>query len=133
MSPIAARNDAATITLTPGTVISRRICGERSAVARDQPVDRGDLGVEERDLAQTALERLALLDRQLELGQPATALDAEHVADRWPADQPPDDHRVDLVLAARALPNKLRAPRQPPAHHPRLLIRDPDIVQRPGR
>jgi len=31
MSPIAARNVAATITLTPGTVISRRMSGEPSA------------------------------------------------------------------------------------------------------
>jgi len=36
-------------------------------LARDQPLDRGDLCVQELDMAQRALDRLCLLDRQLKL------------------------------------------------------------------
>jgi hypothetical protein len=41
---------------------------------RDQPLDRGDLRVEELDLADAAVDRLALLERQLERAQPFAAL-----------------------------------------------------------
>jgi hypothetical protein len=46
---------------------------------RDQPLDRGDLLVEELDLADRAVDRLALLERQLQPGEPLAALDAEQV------------------------------------------------------
>jgi hypothetical protein len=42
-------------------------------------VDRGDLGVEEVDLAQPGVDSLALADRQLLLGQPPASLDPEEV------------------------------------------------------
>jgi hypothetical protein len=35
--------------------------------ARDQPLDGGDLAIEELDMAQRALQRLGLLEWQLEL------------------------------------------------------------------
>ena len=39
---------------------------------------------------------------------------------------------MDLVLAARALPDELRAARQTPAQRARLLIRQPAAAQQPG-
>ena len=59
----------------------------------DRPLDRGDLLVEKLDLAQTAVDRLALIDRQLELAQPSAAGLAEQVADRGLCDQTPDQRR----------------------------------------
>ena len=82
ISPIAAMNVAAQITLTPGTVISRLISAAFEGVGSDQPLDRLDLGVEELDLAQRRVDRLALLSRELELGEPVPALLAEQVAER---------------------------------------------------
>jgi hypothetical protein len=61
MSPIAARKLAATITFTPGTLINRLISPQSSASFCDQPLDLGDLGVEELDLAHGAVDGLALL------------------------------------------------------------------------
>src|SRR4051794_8405793 len=51
------------------------------SVAGDLFLDLGDLLVEELDLAQTAIDRLALLDRQFDLPQPFAAGEAEQVAD----------------------------------------------------
>ena len=48
--------------------------GPVERVVRDRAIDQRDLAVEEVDLAQAAVERLAFLDRQLELGQPRPAL-----------------------------------------------------------
>src|SRR5215218_11474580 len=107
MSPTAARNVAATITFTPGTVIGRRICGESSASLASACSERGDLLVEEVDLAQATVDRLALPGRQLELAQPLPAGEPEQVADRRLCDQPPHQHGVALVLRARARPNEL--------------------------
>jgi hypothetical protein len=49
-------NDAAQIRFTPDTVINRRISGPSQRLLGDQPVDRGDLSVHERDLAQTRVD-----------------------------------------------------------------------------
>ena len=133
MSPTAARNVAATITLTPGTVISRLTCGEPSASRAICLLDLGDLLVEELDLAQTAVDRFALLDRQLDLAQPFAAGEAEQVADRRFLDQPPHQHGVALVLRARARPDQLAAPSQPPPQRPRPLVGHPQPVQRARR
>ena len=40
---------------------------------------------------------------------------------------------MTLVLRARASPNQLAAPREPPPQRPRLLVRHPEPVERPGR
>ena len=66
MSPTQAMNVAAVCRLTPGTVISRRISREPSAASASARFDRGDLLVEEVDLAQAALDGLALVGGQLE-------------------------------------------------------------------
>jgi hypothetical protein len=57
-----------------------------------------DLGVEELDVPHAPLDRLCLLDRQLERPQPLPALDAEQVAHRRLPHKPAHEHRVDLVL-----------------------------------
>ena len=97
----------------------------------DRLLDQRDLAVEEVDLAQAAVEGLAFLDRQLELGQAGAALLAEQVTRLRAALQPPEQDRVDLVLGARARPNQLRAPRQPAPHHSGALVGHPHAVQRP--
>jgi hypothetical protein len=74
MSPTAARNVWAQITLTPRHRHQppRRLRLER--LRGDQRLDRGDLCVEEPGVAQTRRDRLLLLDRQLKLGQPPARL-----------------------------------------------------------
>ena len=61
-------NVAAVIRLTPGTVISRLISAEPSAWSAIARSRTRDLGVEEVDLAQAAIDGLALVAGQLELG-----------------------------------------------------------------
>ena len=67
MSPTAARNVAAQITFTPGTVINRRASCEPSAACA---INRSTAAISRSrnlDVAQRALQCLGLLDRQLEL------------------------------------------------------------------
>ena len=67
MSPTAAKKVAAQITFTPGTVISRRACAEPSAARAISRSTAAISQVQELDVAQRALQRLCLLDRQLKL------------------------------------------------------------------
>jgi len=97
---------------------------------RDHAIHGRDLAVEEVDLAQTAVERLAFLDRQFELAQPRPAGLAEEITDLRAALQAADQDRVDLVLHARARLDQLRAPREATPHHPRALVGHPHTVQR---
>jgi hypothetical protein len=128
MSPTAAMNVAATITLTPGTVISRLTSGHDSASAAISR-STADLRVEEVDLADGGVDRLALGQRLLLLGQPAAALDAEQVRRRRAVLQAAHQHRVDLVLAARARAHELRPARESPAHRADPLIWRPHAVE----
>ena len=48
------------------------------------------------------LDRLCLLQRQIELGQPLAPLDPEQVRDGRAAHEPSHEHRVDLVLREQA-------------------------------
>ena len=84
-------------------------------------------------MPQTGVDGLALLQRQLLLGEPAAALDAEQVTRRRAALQTPHEHRVDLVLSARARTDQLAATRRAPTHHADTLIGYPDRVQLQGR
>ena len=122
-------NVAATITLTPGTVISRLTSGHDSASAAISRSTCGDLAVEELDLAHGRVDGLALGERQLLLGQPAAALDAEQIRRRRAVLQAAHQHRVDLVLRARARPHELRPAREPPAHRADALIGRPHPVE----
>ena len=71
MSPTAAMNVAATITLTPGTVISRLTSGQDSASAAISFSTCAISLSRKLDLAHGRVDRLALGERQLLLGQPA--------------------------------------------------------------
>ena len=134
MSPIAARKLAATITFTPGTPISRRISADSSASWRSAARPRRSL------LSRNSIWRIALSTRLALLAAPARSsashsrpLTPNRSLKRRAADELAHQHRVDLVLGAAARPHQLSAPRQAPAHHPRLPVRHPDRVQRPGR
>ena len=67
--------------------------------------------------------------RQLEAGQPPAALDAEQVRARRLALQAALQHRVDLVLRARARVHQLLAARQPATQHAAALIGHPHRLQ----
>ena len=125
MSPTAARNVAAHDHVDPGHGHQpARPPAELSASRGDQPLDRRDLGVEELDLAQRRVDRLALLDRQLELGQPRAPLDPEQIGDRRRGRPAGASSTAWISFLARdARRHQLRAARQPPAHHPRALDR----------
>jgi hypothetical protein len=53
--------------------------GPRQRLGGDQPLDLRDLAVKEGDLAHSGVDRLALGERQLLLGQPGPNLDAEQI------------------------------------------------------
>jgi hypothetical protein len=93
--PTAAMNDAAPIRFTPGTVINRRISGQLSALLSDQPLDRSNLGIQELDVPEPRVDRLAFLQRS----EPPTALDAEQIRVRRLGLEPALQRSVDLVLA----------------------------------
>jgi hypothetical protein len=97
---------------------------------RDRPINQRDLPIEEVELTQSTLERLAFLDGQFELGQPRAALLAEQITDVRAALQTADQDRVDLVLRTRARPDQLRSARQPASHRANALVGHPDAVQR---
>ena len=98
MSPTAAMNLAATVTLTPGDGHQPLDLRPAQRLGGDELVDLRDLGVEEVDLAQAGVDGLALADRQELLGQPGPALDSEEVRGRRTVLQTAHQHRVDLVL-----------------------------------
>ena len=82
-------------------------------------------------MANRRVNRLALLDRQLQASKPLPAFDAEQVRARRLALQPAHQHGVDLVLAPRAGVDELLAPREPTAQHPAALIWHPHRVKLP--
>ena len=75
------------------------------------------------------VDRLALLERQLEPGQPLAALDPEQVRARRLALQASLQHGVDLVLRARTRVHQLFAARQSATQHAAALIRHPHRLQ----
>ncbi len=79
MSPIAARKLAATITFTPGTLISRLISADSSASLAISRSTSAISASRNSIWRMCAVDRLALLVRQLELGEPLAALDTEQV------------------------------------------------------
>ena len=82
--------------------------GERRS--GDLAVERSDLGIEEIDLTQTAIEGQPLVDRHIQPGQPATARLPEGVRDRRPIAEVARQHPVRLVLRARASADESLAP-----------------------
>jgi len=70
----------------------------RQRLLSDQSFSRGDLRVEELDVTDAGINRLSLLQRQLQTGEPLAAFHAEQIRARRLALQPALQHRVDLVL-----------------------------------
>lgn len=89
-------------------------------------VDPGELTVEEVDLAQARRERVAFVDRQLELGEPSAAALAEQVAGRRATLEVSHEDAGYLVLDAGALTHQLRAPRREAPQDAGALVADPD-------
>jgi hypothetical protein len=131
MSPTVARKLTARIRSTPGDGHQPARVGPVERVVRDRAPDQRDLAVEEVDLAQAAVGGLALLDRQLELGQALPPRASEQIADRRAALQAPHQDRMDLVLGPGTCADQLRAARRPTAHRPCALVRHAHAVQRP--
>ena len=132
MSPIAAINVLAVITLTPGTVISRTHVGMAQRLAGDRAVQ-----------AATSASRKSTWRRHPASVSRSSAGNSSADSHRRPRTpntsltggrpcKPPDQHRVDLVLRARARTHELVAPRQPPAHRARPLVGHPHRVQLTG-
>jgi hypothetical protein len=82
MSPIAAMKVAAVITFTPRHRHQPADLGRGKGLGRDRPLDLGDLRLAELELAQAAVDGLALGGRQLDVLEPAATLDPEQIADR---------------------------------------------------
>ena len=105
--------------------------GER--LLGDLAIERGDLGVEEVDLAQTAIEGQPLVDRQLQPGQPAAAALAERVGNRRPLAQVAGEHAMRLVLRPCAGTHQPLTPVGQPPQRPRPLVRRPHLVEQAPR
>src|SRR4051794_13026126 len=129
MSPTKPMNVAAVIMSTPGTVSSRRISAEPSACSAIARSTSKDLGVEKGDLAQAVLDGDALIDRQLDLGQPRPPGLAEQVANPGTNGQGANQHGVNLVRGPGALTDELRAPRDPAPQRARRLVGQPHTVK----
>ena len=99
----------------------------------DVGVDQLDLAVEEVDLAQAAVDRLALFLGEVLAGEPGTPALAEQVARRRAPEQAASEHRMDLVLGPGAVANERPAARQAPAQRAGPLIADPDLGQQVRR
>jgi hypothetical protein len=92
-------------------------------------IERRDLAVEKVDLAQAAIEGQTLVDRQLQLGEPAPSRLAERVGHRRPLAQVAREHAMRLVLGARPSPHDPFAPVGQPPQRPRPLVRRPHPLQ----
>jgi hypothetical protein len=88
-------------------------------------VDDPQLLAVEVQLAQQRLHRVLLIGRQCLVGQPAAALDPEHVAERAARDQVAVQDRLNLILQSRALPDQLGAPGDLAAQRLGVLVGDP--------
>ena len=132
MSPIAAMNVLAVITLTPGTVISRSVSGLRSActaIARSTTATSAS--------RKSTWRRQALTVSRSSSGSSSSANQRAPVTPKMSLTggcpfKPADQHGVDLVLGAGARTHQLAALRQPAAHRPGVLVGNPHRVQLTG-
>ena len=133
MSPTAARNVAAQITLTPGTVISRRTSPDSSA---STATSRSTSAISASRNSTWRMQAATVSDSSTgssSPAQPLAPLDAEQIRHRRAAGQPTHEHGVDLVLRPRPCAHQLLTPPKPPAQHARPLIRRPDAVELASR
>ena len=94
---------------------------------RQRAVDRSDLRVEEVDLAQTALDGVALVEGELEALEKAAALPAGQVVDGRTVEQVPLQRGPDLVLRPAALAHQLGPASHPAPQRPRSLVGAPHL------
>src|SRR3954470_24973076 len=106
MSPTAAMNAAAVLTLTPGMVINRRISGDLSAWRESSASSARSSPSRKVDLAQAPVQREALVQRQRQAHKPLAALLAEAVGDRRAAAEVARRHGMRLVLRAGPGPDQ---------------------------
>jgi hypothetical protein len=123
---------AAQIRFTPGTVINRRISGHPSACWAISRSTAAISPVEELDAAQPGVDRLTLLERELETREPPAALDAKQVRARRLALQAALQDRLDLVLGPRPGAHELLTTREPATQHAAALVRHPHRLKLPG-
>ena len=133
MSPTAAMNVVAVIRLTPGTVIRRLIACRAERVLGDRRVRGSAISASRKSIWRRHPSTVSR-------SSAGSSSSASHTRPPRPktsliGGRPlsvAHQHRVDLVLGARALAHQLRAARQTPAQRPRRLIRQPAAVQQPG-
>jgi hypothetical protein len=95
-------------------------------------VDQAELAFEEVDVAQAGRDRLALVLGQRLRSQPPPTLYPKEIGSRRTRLQVADQDRVHLILLARALPHQLRPARDTTPEHPRRLVDDPHLGQKPA-
>ena len=98
----------------------------------DRAIDHRELLAEEVDLAQAAVERVALVGGQHERRHPLAAGLAEQVADLRARDQVADQDGGHFVLGPGPLADELRAARREPPQRARGLVGDPDLREQVG-
>src|SRR5215218_8620864 len=130
MSPTAARNVAAQITLTPGTVISRRSSGDSSPW---RAISRSTTAISE-SRNSTWRRHAATVSASSSGSSSARSQARPLTPNRSDTGGRPTSRRTSTAwtsFLARA--HQLLASRQPPAQHARPLIRRPHGVELAGR
>src|SRR4051812_50173189 len=94
MSPIAATSDAALMMSIAGIVVSRCVSRDPRTNCATLGVEARDLGLEEVDLPQGAVDGLALLLGQIARGQAPATGRAEQVAHRRAGEPTPRQGRT---------------------------------------
>jgi hypothetical protein len=100
--------------LTPGRVKRRLHVGRGEDRDSQRPFQRGDLLVEEGDLAQAGVDRFEFVDRQRLGRQPGQPAAPEQVAHRLAWCQVADQRGMDLVLGAADAAGEPTNPRRLP-------------------
>jgi hypothetical protein len=124
-------NDAAQTRFTAGDGHQPADLRPGQRLLGDHPIDRSQLVIEELDVPDPGVDRLALLKRQLEASQPLATPDPEQVRARRLLLQPPLQRRIDLVLGTSPGAHQLLPASQPPAQDPTALIRHPHSLELP--
>jgi hypothetical protein len=99
-------------------------------VDRDISIDKRDLSIQEVDLSQAGIDRLAFIDRELQLRQPHASLSAEQIRGRGAALEVALQNRMDLVLGLGALLDELSSSRDTAPHHSTDFITGPHLREK---
>jgi len=96
-------------------------------------LDRGDFRGEEVDLTQRRVDGVSLVGRERLPGEPLTAGDTERVGHRRAVLEVAVQRCEDLVLAPRTSHDEVRATPGTSTSRPRVLVRQPRVLEHPGR